>query len=98
LPSHAVHIGSGLLFIGCAGLMWLRKQHDEAATGKTEEAAGFWTAHWTVFLVVFVAEWGDLTQTGTAGFEAKYRAWRSGPWQRLRSSSAIGRGDYSIPP
>jgi len=24
---------------------------------------------------VFVAEWGDLTQIGTAGFAAKYSAW-----------------------
>jgi putative Ca2+/H+ antiporter (TMEM165/GDT1 family) len=75
LPSQAVHLGSGLLFIACAVLMWLRKQDNEAANRETEETAGFWTALWTVFLVVFVAEWGDLTQIGTAGFEAKYRAW-----------------------
>ena len=55
--------------------MWLRKQHDEATARETEATAGFWSALWTVFLVVFVAEWGDLTQIGTAGFEAKYRAW-----------------------
>jgi putative Ca2+/H+ antiporter (TMEM165/GDT1 family) len=42
---------------------------------EAEDEAGFWSALWTVFLVVFVAEWGDLTQIGTAGFEAKYHAW-----------------------
>ena len=42
---------------------------------KKAERAGFWGALWTVFVVVFVAEWGDLTQIGTAGFQAKYHAW-----------------------
>ena len=74
LPSHVVHLGSGLLFLGCAVLMWLRK-HDAHTEGAEAERAGFWSALWTVFLVVFVAEWGDLTQIGTAGFEAKYSAW-----------------------
>jgi putative Ca2+/H+ antiporter (TMEM165/GDT1 family) len=55
--------------------MWFRKHEDEAVTRETEEKAGFWSALWTVFLVVFVAEWGDLTQIGTAGFEAKWHAW-----------------------
>ena len=75
LPSPAVHVGSGLLFIGCALLMWIRKHEDAAVTGRAEEEAGFWSALWTVFLVVFVAEWGDLTQIGTAGFQAKFHAW-----------------------
>jgi putative Ca2+/H+ antiporter (TMEM165/GDT1 family) len=75
LPAQAVHVGSGLLFLGCAVLMWLREHREEASKGESEEETGFWTALWTVFLVVFVAEWGDLTQIGTAGFQAKYRAW-----------------------
>ena len=25
--------------------------------------------------MVFIAEWGDLTQIGTAAFEARYHAW-----------------------
>ena len=36
---------------------------------------GFWSSLWTTFAVVFVAEWGDLTQIGTAGLQAKYREW-----------------------
>jgi Ca2+/H+ antiporter, TMEM165/GDT1 family len=27
-----------------------------------------------VFTVVFIAEWGDLTQIATAGFEARYQS------------------------
>ncbi len=75
LPARYVHIGAGVLFLGCAVLMWLRKSDENARAAKTKEDAGFWTALWTVFVVVFVAEWGDLTQIGTAGLEAKYNAW-----------------------
>ena len=76
LPPKMVHIGSGLLFIACAIAMWLRKPESEAHKDEaTETSVGFWSALWTVFLVVFIAEWGDLTQIGTAGFQAKYHAW-----------------------
>jgi len=75
LPSPIVHAGSGALFIGCALVMWFRKHTDEERTNNTEGRAGFWSALWTVFIVVFVAEWGDLTQIGTAGLQAKFHAW-----------------------
>jgi putative Ca2+/H+ antiporter (TMEM165/GDT1 family) len=76
LPERAVHLGSGLLFLGCAVLMWVRKPDEaEPDLAHAEGKLGFWNALWTVFLVVFVAEWGDLTQIGTAGFQAKYHAW-----------------------
>jgi putative Ca2+/H+ antiporter (TMEM165/GDT1 family) len=74
LPASYVHIGSGVLFLVCAVLMWIRKPEDDEAR-TTEEKAAFWRALWTVFAVVFVAEWGDLTQIGTAAFEARYHAW-----------------------
>lgn len=87
LPPRAVHIGAGLLFIGCALVMWLRKEEeeDEVAEDKAEKA-GFWGVLWTVFVIVFIAEWGDLTQIGTAGFQAKYHAW---PTILLASSLAL---------
>ena len=73
LPRRYVELGSGLLFIVCAVFMWIRKgEDDEHADDKTR---GFWSSLWTTFAVVFVAEWGDLTQIGTAGLQAKYRAW-----------------------
>jgi Ca2+/H+ antiporter, TMEM165/GDT1 family len=75
LPSPIVHIGSGLVFVGCALAMWLRKPEGEEGDAKDQKQTGFWRVVWTVFAVVFVAEWGDLTQIGTAGFEAKYHAW-----------------------
>jgi putative Ca2+/H+ antiporter (TMEM165/GDT1 family) len=75
LPEAYVHIGAGVLFLGCAVLMWIRKPDDDEEHKKETKPAGFLGALWTVFVVVFVAEWGDLTQIGTAGFQAKYHDW-----------------------
>jgi putative Ca2+/H+ antiporter (TMEM165/GDT1 family) len=75
LPGRIVHVGSGLLFVACALLMWFREPGDEGIEAKQAETAGFWSVLWTVFMVVFVAEWGDLTQIGTAGFQMKYHSW-----------------------
>ncbi len=74
LPARYVHIGSGALFIVCAVLMWIRREEHEEG-GAPKEKLGFWRTLWTVFAIVFVAEWGDLTQIGTAAFEARYHAW-----------------------
>ncbi|HVV48203.1 MAG TPA: TMEM165/GDT1 family protein [Polyangia bacterium] len=72
LPARAVHVGSGVLFLISAIVMW-RKHEDESAPGKDEGQAGFAKAFSMSFMVVFVAEWGDLTQIATAGFAARYR-------------------------
>lgn len=74
LPTQPVQVGSGVLFLVCAIVMWFRKGDDEHARDE-RHGSGFWRALWTVFAVVFIAEWGDLTQIGTAGFEAKYHDW-----------------------
>jgi putative Ca2+/H+ antiporter (TMEM165/GDT1 family) len=74
LPSSIVHVASGLLFIACAVLMWVRRYDDDATSTTTHQGAGTWRALGSVFMVVFVAEWGDLTQIGTAGLQAKYHA------------------------
>lgn len=73
LDPRYVHIGAGALFVVCAVAMWLRKpdDKDEAA----EQSAGFWRALWTTFAVIFIAEWGDLTQLGTAALQARYHDW-----------------------
>jgi Ca2+/H+ antiporter, TMEM165/GDT1 family len=74
LPTRYVQIGSGVVFLGCAILMWIRSP-EEGDEGEAKEATGFWKTVWTVFAVVFIAEFGDLTQIGTAAFEAKYHSW-----------------------
>ena len=72
LPSRPVHVASGLLFLVSAVLMWRRKEDDDE--GADRDAPGFWRSTWLVFAVVFVAEWGDLTQLATAALAARYPA------------------------
>ena len=74
LPARPVHVGAGILFLVFAWLMWRRKQEGEEGEGDGATARGvsFWRATAAVFGVVFVAEWGDLTQLGTAALAARY--------------------------
>lgn len=77
LPARPVHIGAGILFLVFAVVMWRRKQDDEEkteggpATGAKEPS--FLRSLGSVFGVVFLAEWGDLTQLGTATLAARYK-------------------------
>ncbi len=76
LPERPVHIGAGILFVISAVIMWRRKEEqDDDGPAKTEEKEpSFARAFATVFGVVFIAEWGDLTQLGTAALAARYHA------------------------
>ena len=76
LPEAIVHRAAGVLFLVFAFFMWRRS--DEAEEKKVEDEAaakkgGLLAGIWTTFIVVFLAEWGDLTQLATATLEAKYR-------------------------
>ncbi len=73
LPIRPVHVGAGVAFLVSAILMWRR--HDEAHLSQDGgRALGFWRTLGIAFGVVFIAEWGDLTQVGTAALAARYRA------------------------
>lgn len=74
LPSRPVHIGAGALFVVSAIVMWFRKEEDEEDIEDRDPDAGFWRSLWLVFVVVFIAEWGDLTQLATAALAARYKA------------------------
>lgn len=77
LPSRAVHIGAGVVFLLSAVLMWTREESGEPKErGKPADSQRPSSVHAfaTVFGVVFVAEWGDLTQFATAAFAAHERA------------------------
>jgi putative Ca2+/H+ antiporter (TMEM165/GDT1 family) len=80
LPARPVHIGAGIVFLVSAVIMWLKREGEEesAEAAKRGPAAGapFWKALAATFGVVFIAEWGDLTQLATAAFAAHERA----PW------------------
>lgn len=80
LPEPIVHRIAGALFLVFAFFMWRDAGKNEDAEEEEtieKEIAGkkqtFWAGTWTTFLVVFLAEWGDLTQLSTAALEAKYR-------------------------
>ena len=73
LPARPVHIVAGLVFFVSAIVMWMR--HEEATEAGPDDAKrGFWGSTWTVFAVVFIAEWGDLTQLATGALAARYAA------------------------
>lgn len=74
LPERPVHIVAGLLFFVFAALMWRRRQEEDQSDGEAAEAGRFWKSTMASFLVIFLAEWGDLTQLATATLAAKYRA------------------------
>ena len=73
LPARPIHIATGVIFLFSAVLMWRRD--DEANLREDKAGAlGFWRTLGVTFGIVFIAEWGDLTQIGTAALAARYRA------------------------
>lgn len=73
LPEHLVKIFAGLLFFAFAWAMWVRKEDDDEARELADRKADFKRTVSTAFAVIFVAEWGDLTQLATAALAAKHR-------------------------
>ncbi len=74
LPARPVHVAAGAGFLVFAVLAFRREEEEELAKEQTEVGAetkrrlpGWLTS----FLVVFVAEWGDLTQLATAAIVAR---------------------------
>jgi len=103
LPRTPVEIFAGLMFLG-GGLILIRgaakADAEEAKTeeefeAKTEAKADIhgWRVVATSFLVLFVAEWGDLSQLLTAGLVVKYEDPVSvgvGAMAALAAVSALG--------
>ncbi|HEX8796331.1 MAG TPA: TMEM165/GDT1 family protein [Polyangiaceae bacterium] len=73
LPARPVHVFAGALFLVSAVLMW-RRNEDSETDVRDKPEAGFARALWLAFVVVFIAEWGDLTQLATAALAARYHA------------------------
>jgi Ca2+/H+ antiporter, TMEM165/GDT1 family len=77
LPARPVHIGAGVLLLVSAVVLWRRKSAEstemERRPSETEKPT-FVRALVSAFSLIFVAEWGDLTQLGTAALAARYRS------------------------
>jgi len=74
LPARPVQLATGLVFLVSAVFLWRRKQDgDEGGQKGAADRRGFWGQLGSTFAVIFIAEWGDLTQVGTAALAARYR-------------------------
>lgn len=78
LPHKVLEIVVGLLFLLGAGLLTFGHDEDETEERKkleretSDKAGTFGKVFATSFVVVFLGEWGDLTQIATANYAAKY--------------------------
>lgn len=78
LPQTPVRVAAGLGFLVFAVVAWRRDADDEVKVEQEELQSdrGRRTPPWLAsFLIVFVAEWGDLTQLATAGLVAHTGQW-----------------------
>ncbi|MFI6372239.1 TMEM165/GDT1 family protein [Streptomyces sp. NPDC050546] len=71
LPQQLVQALTGVLFLGGAAVLLLRKGEDEEEVRKPENQS-FWKVSGAGFMLILVAEFGDLTQIMTANLAARY--------------------------
>jgi putative Ca2+/H+ antiporter (TMEM165/GDT1 family) len=88
VPDFYLKLASGLLFFGFAISMWKRKEEPEVDNTKDKLSPRthqnkFYKSALKSFTVIFIAEWGDLTQLATATLTAKYKL----PWTLFLSST-----------
>ena len=76
LPRAPVRIVAGLAFVVVAAVLVRRNFRKDAEVEQQEvvrEEGRHRSPFVTAFLVVFIAEWGDLTQLATAALQARYQ-------------------------
>ncbi|MEW2319423.1 TMEM165/GDT1 family protein [Streptomyces bauhiniae] len=71
LPQQIVHVITGVLFLGGAAVLLLKKDEGEEEIKKPANQS-FWRVAGTGFMLILVAEFGDLTQIMTANLAARY--------------------------
>ncbi|MCX2922976.1 TMEM165/GDT1 family protein [Streptomyces sp. NEAU-W12] len=71
LPQQLVHAITGVLFLGGAAVLLFRKDEDDEEIRRPENQS-FWKVSGAGFMLILVAEFGDLTQIMTANLAARY--------------------------
>ena len=73
LPSRPLEVVAAALFAaGAVLVLRQRRGQTEAPTEDADQQRGFWRSSGTSFLIILVAEFGDLTQVVTATLAARY--------------------------
>jgi putative Ca2+/H+ antiporter (TMEM165/GDT1 family) len=72
LPHRAVQAVTAVAFLVGAVLLWRQKPVDDEDIKRDSSRNAFWPVAMTSFIVVALAEFGDLTQILTATLAAKY--------------------------
>ncbi|MER7774280.1 TMEM165/GDT1 family protein [Streptomyces sp. NPDC096191] len=71
LPQQLVHALTGVLFLGGAAVLLMKKDDEDEEIRKPEDQS-FWKVSGAGFMLILVAEFGDLTQIMTANLAARY--------------------------
>ncbi|NUP15857.1 MAG: TMEM165/GDT1 family protein [Streptomyces sp.] len=71
LPQQIVQALTGVLFLAGAAVLLMKEDEDEEAIGRPENQS-FWKVSGAGFMLILVAEFGDLTQIMTANLAARY--------------------------
>ncbi|MFF0015163.1 TMEM165/GDT1 family protein [Streptomyces sp. NPDC005374] len=71
LPQQIVQALTGVLFLGGAAVLLLKKDDDDGEIRRPEDQS-FWKVAGAGFMLILVAEFGDLTQIMTANLAARY--------------------------
>ncbi|GLF93907.1 TMEM165/GDT1 family protein [Streptomyces yaizuensis] len=72
LPQRLVQAVVGVLFLAGALVLLLRKHDDDGEAIKAPADQSFWKVSGAGFMLILVAEFGDLTQIMTANLAARY--------------------------